>query len=64
MKSIILKDGTTIDINADSTNWEQGKDILVLYKNDTVVARFNTNNIAGFVNTQNRVKGVEKEVDE
>lgn len=62
MKSIILKDGTTIDIDADSTNWEQGKNILALYKRDMVIARFNANNIAGFVSTQNRVKGVEKEL--
>ena len=56
MYSIVLKDGKTINVNANEAQWFSESRVVVLNYYRYCVARFNMDNIAGFVDVDYKEK--------
>jgi len=56
MYSIILTNGRTISIKVTSVEWYEKSNTIRLLDDDIVVARFNMDNIAGWVKAGNKVE--------
>lgn len=59
MYSIILKDGKTINIEADTVYWDSKDKMVKLYHHDALIARINIKNIVGWVKTDHKVESEE-----
>lgn len=52
MYSIVLADGKTVQIKADSVEWNEKTRTIKLVYNRRIVARINMDNVVGWIDTE------------
>jgi len=61
MYSIVLRDGKIININATEVEWCERSRMIKLIKGGRVVARINMDNVVGWIDTDYKAEGEDKE---